>query len=915
MGKSSKEKLSFALCVGFLTVLVSVSWTWAGEAEPDAVGAIILDTTSFWRCHFTWMLPAVRTEQGIIAIDPVGKMKDPIELSKAEAGDLRIHTPLPPVNWALPDFDDTSWARIPGPFFYDRSGYGGRSGGSSEYLGLLCLRGKFTVKDAGEVKGMTFSVTYRGGVVVYVNGKEVARGHLPQEDLALSTPAQDYPVEAYVSPEGNLLRHGYGDPEKFADRFKLRLRKLSEVPIPVSVLRKGTNVLAVEVHRTLLPDVILEKRQQRSNWATAGIVKLRLTTAEDDAAVPNVVRPQEVQVWNADVSAGIFDQDYGDPNETLAPIKLVGARNGTCSGKVVVSSTRPIKGIRTKVSDLVQPGGKGHIPASRIQVRYGVLGYEPEKRAQSRYPMASRVLRFDGLAQMLPAEMPVITRQPPRHAPADIPSPRFGAVVPVWVTVRVPKEAAPGDYQGHLSIRARGVKTIRVPIELKVLDWAVPDPEDFITHVGLYQSPESVALYYKAPLWSDEHLALMAKSLEQMARVGNKLVIIPLVCRTEEGAEQGIVRWLKQPDGSFKYDFSIMEKYLDLVQKHMGRPKFVTIKVWEVYGYLSKKRPLWIGKPLVSLLNPATGKVEEMEGPRYDSPESLAFWKPVLSQVCSRLEKRGLLDAMLLGQGRDTSPEPPTVTVFNNILPDIRWMRSSHPRVTALKTDTGSVAIGLLEYVWGAGWGRGSIPDPAEAQKYGWRGPAYTTSFPRWPGGSVTVPRITEPVSILRTFAESTVLAGQHGFGRIGADFWPVIADKRGRLVTVAGRYAIAHAAPGPVSISCPAMLHPGPNGAESTPRFEMLVENIQECEARIFIEKALLDFPDKLSQALAQHCQQVLDERTRFIRWCYMNDGATWLWYPSSGWQQRSAKLYSAAAEVAEALGGSGASHLAAQR
>ena len=179
----------------------------------------------------------------------------------------------------------------------------------------------------------------------------------------------------------------------------------------------------------------------------------------------------------------------------------------------------------------------------------------------------------------------------------------------------------------------------------------------------------------------------------------------------------------------------------------------------------------------------------------------------------------------------------------------------------------------------------------------------------------MTVPRITEPVSILRTFAESTVLAGQHGFGRIGADFWPVIADKRGRLVTVAGRYAIAHAAPGPVSISCPAMLHPGPNGAESTPRFEMLVENIQECEARIFIEKALLDFPDKLSQALAQHCQQVLDERTRFIRWCYMNDGATWLWYPSSGWQQRSAKLYSAAAEVAEALGGSGASQLAAQR
>ena len=94
----------------------------------------------------------------------------------------------------------------------------------------------------------------------------------------------------------------------------------------------------------------------------------------------------------------------------------------------------------------------------------------------------------------------------------------------------------------------------------------------------------------------------------------------------------------------------------------------------------------------------------------------------------------------------------------------------------------------------------------------------------------------------------------------------------------------------------------PGPNGAIGTVRFEMIREGVQECEARIFIEEVLLDKAQraKLGAEKAKEIQEMLDERIRAGLWGAENYG----WYVSSGWQERSGKLYAAAAEVAKALG-----------
>ena len=109
-----------------------------------------------------------------------------------------------------------------------------------------------------------------------------------------------------------------------------------------------------------------------------------------------------------------------------------------------------------------------------------------------------------------------------------------------------------------------------------------------------------------------------------------------------------------------------------------------------------------------------------------------------------------------------------------------------------------------------------------------------------------------------------------------------------------------------------------------ATTRLEIFREGVQECEARICLERALTDeaLKARLGPDLARRSQECLDERymclfkgmstlrtsgghhTHAVTWSYfpLVDGHTW--YIGSGWQARSEKLYRLAAEVTKKLG-----------
>jgi len=908
------------------TVLLFAMCFLAVPAPSEAAdSAAVLDTSSFWRVHYTIRPPVVREGQQLRKLPTL-------------AGD----SPAPPANWTTPDFDDSDWTRITGrPFpetvgVDDAANYSARgtvdagiaaNEGSSPALALICLRGKFGVTDPAAVRNLKLSLVYRGGVVVYVNGREIGRAGMAKGASGPEAVADDYPKEAFVGPDGSPLLNPRSRERGPSEGLKARVRR-AEIPIPASALRKGTNVLAIEVHRSAYLSAVKEWIETKKLmeheiysflWATCGLHSTSLQSASPAGLTPNIERPKGFQVWNSQSMQQDFDLDYGDAFEPLRPVKIIGSRGGVFSGKVVVGSDRPIKGLKARITDLTSDKGGGKIAASAVKVRYALpTGSEPVTEAH--YPVPAALL--DGLSDTAPPVVEVRTKPGGQWS--------FGAVCPVWVTVAVPADARPGDYTGKLTITAEGAsKAVEVPVELNVSRWLVPKPSEFRTIVDLIESPESVAMHYEVPIYSDKHFRLLEKSLEQMGHVGNWTVHIPLICNTNLGNEQTMVRWIRKGDGTYKFDFSPMDKYLDIAEKHMGKPRIVFVIVWDFFlgiaGRASVHPQIQAVLPPgdedipVSILDEATQQVSMGTVGRYDD-KGEAAWKALVAEMMEHLKKRGLDKAVLVGMADDVYPSAEIVNFWKELLPGAAWGRYGHFELETWGTPF--APVGYQAHAFAPDWGI--------TPEYGWKRPDRTALYFRTGAFYLDLPWHTIPWDIARLVGELNIQGPRRGFGRIGLDFWPVLKNARGQAVkSIQGRYPKSFWRQLDMMVHC--LLPPGPDGAMATGKLEMMREGLQETEARIFLESVLTDPAQRkrLSDSLAGKAQQVLDERVRALAIGLENQPLAgfatnpkpWLdgygagdyragqaaifrqWYMESGWQGRSEKLFAVAAEVAAAL------------
>ena len=238
-----------------LTILrMAKQWT---DPAKDCGGTI-------WRYYETWQTDVARSDAGTLVPVEAGFWRKkaaggndrtgPFELVPAKKA---VGSEFPASGWEQPDFDDSAWTRNPGPFdSYYRS------------LAMLAVRGKFQVSNPDSEMGLT--VSFQGGAVAYLNGKEIGREGLPAGKIANDTLANDYPKE---TDDGGSSKMTFGliaqggsaevfhkeeadklwgvsasDKATVAEHYRQRFRTL-QVKVPATALRKGVNVLAIEVHR------------------------------------------------------------------------------------------------------------------------------------------------------------------------------------------------------------------------------------------------------------------------------------------------------------------------------------------------------------------------------------------------------------------------------------------------------------------------------------------------------------------------------------------------------------------------------------------------------------------------------------------------------------------------------------------
>jgi hypothetical protein len=643
--------------------------------------------------------------------------------------------------------------------------------------------------------------------------------------------------------------------------------------------------------------------------AALAVVGLAAGVARADAS--------QVRVWNVNLLTLEDRLPVPEENAPLKPISIVAARNGRFSGKVMLNASPAIKGLQAVAGPLSGPGG-ANIPATAVQIRYGTP-----------WPTFSAHNRPAGLDILLEAAPEEVTQ------------------ASIWATVGIPADAAAGDYSGEITIQGQGMAPVKVPLKVSVVGWNIPNPNEWRVWIEMIQSIDTSSVEYNVPLWSEAHWQHIARAFELMGTVGSRVVYMPIICHTNYGNAESLIRWIPQEDGSWKHDFSRFERYLDTAIKHMGKPRIVVINAWDIYlnppsgdiqpiesmpeehrthsyhlavkAMQDARRELRGKGPAVTVVaDAAKGEIDTLYLPPLEDPQSVALWKPVWEGMKERLRQRGLLDAAMLGMLTDTIPSREQTTFLHEMSGGMRWVSNAHASLIGRR---GGRVHGISEVGYETNvWDNVHTLNPAVARTYGWQRPQHVASHYRL----ATISRMAN--SSFRTLLEWNITGNQHGVGRLGADHWWSVRDGRGnRTGTVTSRYLQSQWRNLDILTG---LLAPGPDGAVATARLQYLREGAYDSEARIFIESVLLDEAQKakLGKELADRAQALLDAR-QLVLWkargvseatfaqhgtlasftragVRLDERQGHPWYVDSPWQEDSRKLFALAAEVAAKVG-----------
>ncbi len=212
--------------------------------------------------------------------------------------------------------------------------------------------------------------------------------------------------------------------------------------------------------------------------------------------------------------------------------------------------------VRLCVSEL--KSGKSTIPSSAVRAqfvekvmadvldttRFGQCGYRPAGLYDSLY--------VDEILGIVPSK-----------------NLSAGDVQQVWVTVAVPQDAEAGVYEGELQVKAGWLRKWTLPFTLEVLPETLPEPKEWKFHLDLWQNPYAVARYHNVEPWSDAHFEAMRPVMELLASAGQKVVTATILDRPWDGQTEdafgSMVEKRKMADGSWKYDFTVFDKWVEFM--------------------------------------------------------------------------------------------------------------------------------------------------------------------------------------------------------------------------------------------------------------------------------------------------------------------------------------------------------------
>jgi hypothetical protein len=140
---------------------------------------------------------------------------------------------------------------------------------------------------------------------------------------------------------------------------------------------------------------------------------------------------------------------------------------------------------------------------------------------------------------------------------------------PIWATMDIPRDAAPGIYTSTLQLFADGKRNASFTFQLEVLPQTLPPATEWEFHLDLWQNPYSIARVAGVDPWTPEHWEALREPMTMLANAGQKVITATLNKRPWNGQTEDafgtMIEWTKKTDGTWAYDYTIFNNWVQFM--------------------------------------------------------------------------------------------------------------------------------------------------------------------------------------------------------------------------------------------------------------------------------------------------------------------------------------------------------------
>jgi len=212
------------------------------------------------------------------------------------------------------------------------------------------------------------------------------------------------------------------------------------------------------------------------------------------------------------------------------------------------------------------------------------------------------------------------------------------SVRPVWLSIDIPAVTEAGVYSGTIEVGSEKFTTT-LNLKINVQNQLLPKPSEWKHRLDLWQNPWVVAWKNNLKPWSEEHKLLLKQHLKLYADAGGKYITAYGVhspwADNSYMIEGSMIEWIKQKNGSWKFDYSIFDEYVQLAMS-VGIDKAITIYTPVPWGFRFR------------YIDEKTGNYEYVSWAP-DSKEFKSFWNIFLTDLKKHLQQKGWFEKTYLG--------------------------------------------------------------------------------------------------------------------------------------------------------------------------------------------------------------------------------------------------------------------------